>query len=70
MRINNCPENFICINNLHITYISFILLIIIYFLKNIHFSQAYKNNESFNINQIENEIFKKQKKKKINLKKY
>ena len=42
--MNKCPDNFICINNLHIIYISLFLLIIMYFFTNNYINNIYKKN--------------------------
>ena len=57
--MNKCPENFICINNLHIIYISLFLLIIMYFFTNNYINNIYKNNNSETIKKLEEKLFKK-----------
>lgn len=57
--MNKCPDNFICINNLHIIYISLFLLIILYFFTNNYINNIYKNNNSETIKKLEEKLFKK-----------
>ena len=66
--MNKCPDNFICINNLHIIYISLFLLIIMYFFTNNYINNIYKNNNSETIKRLEENLFKKIEHNNINRK--
>lgn len=57
--MKQCQNGFICINNLHIIYISIALLLILYFCTNQYIINIYKNNNLGNINRLENELFNK-----------
>ena len=56
--MNTCPENTICINNLHMIYISLILLVSMYFFTNSYISTIYKTNNLDSIRRLEEKIFK------------
>ena len=57
--MNKCPDNTICINNLHIIYISLILLVSMYFFTNNYINNIYKNNNFESIKQLEENLFRR-----------
>jgi len=57
--MKHCPQGLICINNMHIIYISIILLLVLYFCTNQHVSNIYKYNNEEIIKRFEDSLFKK-----------
>ena len=62
--MNKCPTNTICINNLHVIYISLFLLVGMYLFTNNYIKGVYKSNDVDSINELEQRLFKKLKKSK------
>ena len=60
--MNKCPTNTICINNIHVIYISLFLLVGMYLFTNNYIKGIYRSNNVDSINELEERLFKKLKK--------
>ena len=51
--MNKCPTNTICINNIHVIYISLFLLVGMYLFTNNYIKGIYRSNNVDSINELE-----------------
>ncbi len=57
--MNKCPTNTICINNVHVIYISLFLLLVMYLVTNNYIKNVYNSNNSDSIMALEKRLFTK-----------